>query len=196
MKISQAVSRYTPDVPSSREIAKVVNTGVKVFDKVVSKVSNSASGATKDKTGGLGRAILDKGQSFFSSSSEGSHPRSRAKEIADNVRGVSHYAEREGRDFAAAVDRNSGGFWDTAGKLLNSYQGTTAAPTTQPRGMDPILVGPIVFAVSTLVCVLLAFALFFLTVRYCARRRARRRISPEFQDLELAKLDSRHYSFA
>lgn len=65
MKISKVVSRYTPDVPSSKEISKIVTTGVKVFDQVVNKVSNSGSGVTKGKTGGIGRAILDKGQSLF-----------------------------------------------------------------------------------------------------------------------------------
>ncbi|CBY39623.1 unnamed protein product, partial [Oikopleura dioica] len=171
MKISNAVSRYSPDIPSSKELAKVVNTGVKVFDSVVNKVTSSGSGSNKGKVGGVGRAILDKGQSLFSSSAEGDHPRSRAKELADKV---SRYANREGHDFASAVDRNSGSFWNSAGKLLDSLQGTTASPPAPARGMDPALVGPIVAVVATFACILLALVIYFMAVRYSARRRARR----------------------
>lgn len=172
MKISKAVSRYTPDLPSSKELAKAVNSGVKVFDRVVSKVSSSGSGTTKGKVNGIGRAILDKGQSLFTSSAENGHPRSRARDLADKV---SHLANREGRDFASALDRNSGSFWNSAGHLLNSLQETTASPTTPSRGLDPALVGPIVIVVSTVVCLLLALIIYFMAIRYCARRRARRR---------------------
>ncbi|CBY38617.1 unnamed protein product [Oikopleura dioica] len=195
MKISSAVERITPDMPSPKDLMKVVSTGAKVMDRVLGKVTDATgSSAVQAKVSTIGRAIMDKGQSLFSESTDGSRVRQHAKEFADKAKTAARYANLERRDLMHDVERNTGSFWDTAGDLINAFQPSEAPPVTASgsSGLDAALVGPIVIVASIILMIMLCLCLYFMTIRHFGRRHERRQMRfAEYSEYAPAKYDSR-----